>query len=157
MRGKWLKQCSEPEYLISSELNQQVLVQISVILWVGVEWTLLSDIRPAFSSFCVPVRLLLDYSHWLLHSRDYHKEPKGWGVSESLGIVTEWVTDWISLMGFKSEIPLWYLGVLLELIFSSLFRGKKYSVSESTYYVLNTSAVYFSSFNFIVFGDESLL
>lgn len=37
MRGKLLKQCSEAGCLNSSELNQQVLVQRNVILWVGVE------------------------------------------------------------------------------------------------------------------------
>lgn len=50
-------------------------------------------------------------------------------------------------MGLKSEIPLRYLGVLLELIFSSIFRENKDNISESTYYVLNTSAVYFSIFS----------
>lgn len=63
----------------------------------------------------------------------------------------------MSLMGLKSEIPLRYLGVLLELIFSSIFREKEDNISESTYDVHNTSAVCFSSFNFVVFGAESVL
>lgn len=63
----------------------------------------------------------------------------------------------MSLMGLKSEIPLRYLGVLLELIISSIFREKEDNVSKSTYDVHNTSSVYFSSFNFTGFGAESVL
>lgn len=49
------------------------------------------------------------------------------------------------------------LGVLLELIFSAIFREKKENISESTYNVPNASAVYFSSFYFTLFGAESVL